>query len=87
MAPKKATKAKLVFLKPKLLVLAASCAWAATNEPASFTAASVGVWLAGMLTTALLAAAALSLALPAARVATGILRDALHEIQKGLHHK
>jgi len=87
MAPKKAAKAKLVFLKPKLLVLAATCAWAATNEPASFTAASTGVWLAGALTTALLAAAALSLALPAARVATGILRDALHEIQKGLHHK
>jgi len=87
MARKTDTNPKLVFLRPKFLVLAAACAWAATNQPASFTAASLGVWVAGALTTALLAAAALSLALPAARVATGILRDALHEIQKGLHHK
>jgi hypothetical protein len=83
---KKTTK-KLVFLRPRLLVLAAACAWGAVNQPAVFTPASLGVWAAGALTAALLTAAALSLALPAARLVVGILRDTIIDIQKGFQDK
>jgi hypothetical protein len=82
-AKDKAKTKKLVFLKPKLLVVAVICAAGAMQEPPVFTAATIGVWVAGALTAGLLAAAALALALPAARLLAGIGRDTIIALQKG----
>jgi hypothetical protein len=73
---------KLVFLKPKLLVLAVIFAAGAIEEPATFTPETLGVWAASALTAGLLAAAILALALPAARLLTGIARDTIIALQK-----
>jgi len=82
-AKDKAKPKKLMFLKPKLLVVAVICAAGAVQEPPVFDPATIGVWVAGALTAGLLAAAALAVALPAARLLAGIGRDTILALQKG----
>lgn len=52
------------LLSPFMLTLAAMTGWAAAHEPGIFTPASVGVWVCGAFTVALLARAALALVSP-----------------------
>lgn len=52
------------LLSPFMLTMAAMTGWAAAHEPAPFTIASVGVWVCGAVTVALLARAGLALATP-----------------------
>lgn len=72
----KAAKSKKI-LSPFMLTLAAMAGWAAAHEPAAFTLASVGVWLCGALTVALLASAGLALFTPLLGMCSGIFSRAL----------
>jgi hypothetical protein len=59
----KAAKSKK-FLSPFILTMAAMTGWAASHEPDAFSTASVGVWICGACTVALLTRAALALFTP-----------------------
>lgn len=51
-------------LSPFMLTMAAMTGWAASHEPDIFSTASVGVWICGAFTVALLTRAALALFTP-----------------------
>jgi len=53
---------------PRLLVVGVMLLWAAQNEPDSFTAASLSVWILSALTAGLIAYAAIALVLPVFRI-------------------
>ena len=59
----KSAKSKKL-LSPFMLTLAAMTGWAASHEPDVFSTASVGVWICGAFTVALLTRAALALFTP-----------------------
>jgi hypothetical protein len=59
----KAAKSRKI-LSPFMLTLAAMTGWAAGHEPDVFTPGSLGVWLIGACTIALLTRAALALLSP-----------------------
>ncbi len=59
----KSAKSKKL-LSPFMLTLAAMAGWAAAHEPDVFSTASVGVWICGAFTVALLTRAALALFTP-----------------------
>jgi hypothetical protein len=52
------------IMSPFMLALAAMAGWAAAHEPQQFSIASVGVWVCGAFTVALLTCAALALITP-----------------------
>lgn len=69
------------LLSPGMLTLAAAAAWAAVHEPGEFSAATVGVWLCGAVTMALLARAALALFTPLLAMFGVIVGRALKTMQ------
>jgi hypothetical protein len=81
MAKTRSKRQKL--LRPSMLMLAAVCTWLAQHEPARFGAASLGSWLLGAVTVALLVMSALVLAGPALRIVTALSANALRERREG----
>jgi hypothetical protein len=70
-------------LSSGMLTLAATAGWAAAHEPPQFSTASVGVWLCGAVTMALLTRAGLALVTPLLTICGVIFGRALKVMQ---HH-
>ena len=56
------------WFRPGLVLAAFVLFWAASHEPPSFTVTSVGIWIFGAITAALLAKAVLVLIEPVTRI-------------------
>jgi hypothetical protein len=69
------------LLSPFMLTLAAMTGWAAAHEPDPFTAASVGVWICGAVTVALLTRAGLALFTPLLGIFGTIFTRAMKTMQ------
>jgi hypothetical protein len=69
------------LLSPGILTVAAMAGWAAAHEPAVFTTASVGVWLCGACTIALLTRACLALVTPLLAIFGVIFGRAMKSMQ------
>jgi hypothetical protein len=70
------------LLSPFMLTLAAMTGWAAAHEPGIFTPASVGVWICGSFTVALLTRAALALFTPVLGMMGMIFSRAMKNMQR-----
>lgn len=70
------------LLKPMMLTIAAAAAWAAMNEPASLTFASVGVWGLEVLAVALLVQAVLAMLTPAVTLGIVLFAAALRQARQ-----
>jgi len=75
------------FLRPGLLCLAAVLFWAARHQPASLTAASLGIWLLGALTIFLLLRAGLAFITPLMTLLGKIFSFSLRQMQQGTSHE
>ncbi len=71
------------LLKPMMLTVAAAAAWAAMNEPASFSAATIAVWGLETIAVALLVRAILAMLMPAFWVGIVLLGAAIKQIGTG----
>jgi hypothetical protein len=70
------------LLSPFMLTLAAMAGWAASHEPDVFSTASVGVWICGACTVALLTRAALALFTPLLGFLSAIFGQAMKTMHR-----
>ena len=77
----KAAKSKKI-LSPVMLTLGAMTAWAAVHEPEVMSPASIGVWICGAFTVALLTRAGLALCSPLIGMMATIFGRALNTMHR-----
>ena len=87
MAKSKTTPKQTSILRPGVLCLAATLFWAARHQPASLTAASLGIWFLGALTIFLLLRAGFAFITPLAAMLGKIFSASLRHMQQGASHE
>jgi hypothetical protein len=73
------------WIKPGFVLAAITLAWAAANTPPDFSAANILIWLTGMLTTALIAKAAMAIIEPAIKLSLRTARRQIREANRARH--